>query len=399
MLTALFLVFAGALVAPVSGQTKEAEYKSADQNFYQRVSVLRAEPAAVILAPGQYREKDGSYFVTLHRKPPAELYIQVTRDWLEPLTPPSMTPLGIDPDVMKVRSLQGDVQVATPDKPANFVPAIEGMSIPNGTAVKTGPGGSAAVLFGGVNSARFAPGSQALVEQTITPELRSTRIDLKAGTVFSKVGLRKGEKQDYQVHTPFGVAAARGTDFVCVALPDRTDVWIAQGTVKFDRTDGQPVGTIKAEGKDGLKIIRFPVMQDAHQSMMATAQTMTLAMNFIPTVNVQLKTLRDQLAQGVKMTPQEKTYMSYLKQVTCLIKLAPVAPPPEPPKPAPPTMKKSKMKTTMTPRIMPTRAEASMTPRFDLGPSSVSKPSASTPATTTSEPEAPIAHGPNDTAP
>ncbi len=91
---------------------------------------------------------------------------------------------------MQIRELQGDVQVALPDNPTNFTPATESLPIPNGTVVKTGPDGTAAVLFGGIDSARLTPGTEALVQQTVTPELRSTRIDLRAGAVFSKVGLR-----------------------------------------------------------------------------------------------------------------------------------------------------------------------------------------------------------------
>ncbi len=121
-----------------------------------------------------------------------------------------------------------------------------------------------------------------------------------------------------------------------MTLADRTDVWIAQGTVEFDQPNGQMVGKVKAEGKTGLKLIRFPLMTDAHQAMEATAQTMTSAISFIEKVNEKVKTLRDQTAQGTKLTPQEKKYLSLLKQVPCLIRLTLVEPPAPPvPPPAP----------------------------------------------------------------
>ena len=319
-----------------SAGAKEAEYKQSGPEFYLRASVLKADPAAVILDAGSFRKEGDSYFVGGLRRPHQEIYMMVTREWLEPITPPNMpASLGVPPDVMQIREPQGDVEVAPPDNPTSFKPATEAMPIANGSIVKTGTDGTAAVLFGGINSARFTPNSQATVQQAVTPDLRSTRIDLTAGAAFSKVGLRPGEKQDYQVHTPFGVAAARGTDFVCVTLPDRTDVWVAQGTVQFDQPNGQTVGTVKSAGKGPLQIIRFPVIDDPHQAMMATSQTMTMAMNFIPMVNLKVKTLRDQIAQGVKMTPQEKKYLSLMKHVPCLIKLALVEPPPPPPPPKP----------------------------------------------------------------
>lgn len=314
------------------------EYKRSDTNFYWKGDVLKVYPNAVIIAADGYTAKGDSYFpIFTKKKAPKEIYVQVINDWIEPITPPDMPKsLGVAPDAMQIREPQGDVQVALPSAPANFVPATNGMTIPNGTVVKTGANGTAAVLLGGVNSARLIPNSEAAVQQTVTPQLRSTEIDLTVGAVFSKVGLRAGEKQDYKVHTPFGVAAARGTDFVSVAMPARTDVWIAQGTVQLDQPDGKMVGMVKSEGTGALKIVRFPVMTDPHQAMMAGAETMTAAMNFIPMVNQKTKALRDKVAAGGKLSPTEQDYMSRIKKVPCLIKLAlveaaaVVAPPPAP---------------------------------------------------------------------
>ena len=360
-----FSCAAVALLGLGNAQAKEAEYKAAGPDYYLRASVLKAEPGAVIVDAGGYRKEGDSYFVRESRRPSQEIYVTVMREWLEPITPPSMpASLGIAPDVMQIREPQGDVEVAPPDNPTAFKPATEAMPIENGAVVKTGTDGTAAVLFGGVNSARLTPNSEATVQQGVTPELRMTRVDLKSGVAFSKVGLRPGEKQDYQVHTPFGVAAARGTDFVCVAMPERTDVWVAQGTVQFDQPNGQTVGTVKSSGKGQLQIIRFPVIDDARAAMMATSQTMTEAMNFIPMVNLKVKTLRDQMAQGVKMTPQEKKYLSLMKHVPCLIKLTLVEtlPPPAPPKPVilapPPRAKAVEMSTETTTEVSGTSPRA-----------------------------------------
>jgi hypothetical protein len=325
------------LAAPVWGKTpaKEAEYKQTDTNFYFKSSVLKADPGAVFRPMSDFQKKGDSYFFHPRVRAPKEIYVEEMKEWLEPITPPSMpVSLGIAPDAMQIREPQGDVQVALPSNPAAFVAATDQMALPNGSVVKTGADGSAAVLFGGVNSVRFAPNSQGAVQQTVTPVLRSTEVDLRQGAAFSKVGLRAGEKQDYQVHTPFGVAAARGTDFVSVVMPDRTDVWIAQGTVELDQPNGQTVGTVKSDGKGSLKIIRFPVMADPHQAMLANAETMTMAMNFIPMADLKVKALRERVAQGGKLTPQERKYLSLIKKIPVLIKLTLVEPPPPPP-PAP----------------------------------------------------------------
>jgi biopolymer transport protein ExbD len=328
---ALLLTFTVGVAMGAKNDSKQAEYKRSDTNYYWKGDVLKAEPTAVILPMSELTKKGDSYFYTPKGKAPQDVYVQVENDWVEPLTPPTMpASLGIAPDAMQIREPQGDVTVALPSAPANFVPATDNMPIPNGSVVKTGGNGTAAVLMGGVDSVRLVPNSSAAVQQTVTATSRSTEIDLTAGAVFSKVGKRIGETQDFQVHTPFGVAAAKGTDFVTVALPARVDVWIAQGTVQLDQLDGKPVGTVTSEGTGALKIIRAPAMPDAQQSMMASSQTMTMALNFIPSVNVYVKALDDKMAQGVKLTPTERDYLNRIKKVPCLIKLALVAPPPAP---------------------------------------------------------------------
>ena len=367
------------LTGEMKAVAAEAEYKPADQNYYLRAAVLKADPAAVIFRAGDYRQENDSYLVKTHGKAPREVYVEVVKDWLEPVTPPSMPDsLGLEPDVMQIREPQGDVQVAPPNNPTGFVPATEGMPIANGSVIKTGANGTAAVLFGGIDSARLTPNSEALVQQTVMPELRSTRIDLKSGVVFSKVGFRPGAKQDFQVHTPFGIAFAKGTDFVCATLPDRTDVWVAQGTVVLQQPNGQAAGVVKSTGTGTLKVMRFPPIKDAQLALVATTQTLTLALDFIPTVNLKLKTLHDQTAQGVAMTKEEIKYLSYMKHVPVLLRLALVEPPTTPtpsvaptvPPPAPAPMLKPSTPALLSPPVfpppMPIKTDTSAAPRAEI---------------------------------
>jgi biopolymer transport protein ExbD len=339
--------------------TAEADYKRSDTNFYLRSDVLKAFPSAVVLPMGSYTQKDDTYVITPKKKAPKVVYVEVSNDWIEPVTPPDAPPaLAMAPDAMQVREPQGDVEVAMPSAPAAFAPATDGMAIPNGAVVKTGADGTAAVLFGGVDSARLIPNSEAAVQQTVMPQTRSTEIDLTIGAVFSKVGKQEGVTQDYKVHTPFGVASARGTDFVTVAMPRRTDVWIAQGTVELDQTGGEKVGVVSSEGTGSLKIMRFPVMAGAHDTMMANAETMTAAMDFIPLADRKIKALRDKMAAGTALTPGEQSYLARIKQVPCVIKLAliePIAPPPPPPRPGPAPVP-SPVPTETAPEPVPTPA-------------------------------------------
>jgi hypothetical protein len=315
---------------------KEAEYRRMNTNYYWKSDIVNVYPSAVILPADSFTQKGDSYLITPKKRAPKVLYMQVMSDWIEPITPPDMpTSLNIAPDAMQIREPQGDVQVALPSAPASYIPAAEGLILPNGSVVKTGADGTAAVLFGGVNSARLIPNSEAAVQQTVEPLARTTEIDLTKGAVFSKVGKQEGVTQDYRVHTPFGVAAARGTDFVTVAMQARTDVWIAQGTVALDQTDGQPVGSVSADGSGPLKIVRYPAMGTPGQTMLADSETMTAALNFIPIANQKVKALRDKLASGETLTGAEHDYLQRIKEVPCLIKLALVEPPPPPPPPVP----------------------------------------------------------------
>ncbi len=322
---------------------QEVEYRRADANFYLRSSVLQADDGAAIVAPADYTQKGDTYEVAIHHKAPHDLYVQVTNDWLEPITPPSMpASLDIAPNVMQIREPHGDVTVELPSNPDHFVPVTDRMVLPNGSVVKTGDDASTAVLFGGINSARLTPHSWAEMQQTVTPKLRETEVDLRSGAVFSKVGLRPGERQSFRVKTPFGIARARGTDFLTVTGPDHVDVFVAQGTVELDNARGDFLAETKSAGQGALQLLQSRRKSTGRKAPPATVtDELTMAMNFIPTVDLKIKALRDQVAQGGKLSDRETAYLKLIRKVPSLIKLtmvAPPAPPIPPPAPvAPPT--------------------------------------------------------------
>jgi hypothetical protein len=150
--------------------------------------------------------------------------------WSEPVTPPNGPPPPIRPNEMKLVEVHGPVTVKTPD--GNIVPGTNGMILPSGSTVQTASHASAAVFMGGVNSARLLPETEIAVQQNVNGSVRKTSIDLRQGTVFSRIGRRVGEKQDYQVRTPQGVAAARGTEMVDYLSPSGHHfIYVAKGTV------------------------------------------------------------------------------------------------------------------------------------------------------------------------
>ncbi|MCE0523414.1 MAG: FecR domain-containing protein [Methylacidiphilales bacterium] len=315
-----------------SGPLQAAKYERADANFYPRGDTLKLHPSTVIIKASSPTQQDYSYPPTSPKKAPKTIYAEVLNDWIEPITPPDMpASLGVPPDAMQIREPQGDVQVALPSAPANFAPVTDGMTIPNGAVVKTGANGTAAVLFGGVDSARLMPNSAAAVQQTVTAKTRSAEVDLTSGGVFSKVGTQVGVKGDYEAHTPFGNAEAHGGDFVTVMAADRVDVWVAQGTVTLvNPAATKTAASVTSTGAGPLKILRVPGIADPHQSVDADVETLTTILNFIPMANQKVKALRDKMANGAPLTANEQNYLHRIKQVPCLIKLALVEPPAPP---------------------------------------------------------------------
>ena len=318
--------------------SKSAEYKRSDANYYLKSDILKVNPIAVIIPKGGYTQQDDSYFFTPKIKAPKTLQFEVLNDWIEPITPPDAPPtLSMPPDAMQIREPQGNVRVALPSAPGNFTPVADGMPLVNGAVVKTGANATAAVLFGGVFSARLMPNSAAAVQQTVTATSRVVEVDLTSGGVFSKVGQQVGVKGEYSVHTPFGNAVARGTDFVTITTANRTDVWVAQGTVSLEPPDSKAGQMATSDGTGALKLMRFPAIADARQAMAADAETLTMIFDFIPMANQKIASLRAKITRGEKLTPGQQDYLNRIKQVPTLIKLALVekAPPP-PPAPTPP---------------------------------------------------------------
>lgn len=314
--------------AKAAGNSTPSEYKRADANFYGKGDVVKMHPTAIIIPIGGYTRKGDSYLFAPKKKAPKDMYVETVSDWIEPITPPGATSLGIAPDVMQIREPQGDVQVALPSAPANFSPVTDNMTLPDGAVVKTGANGTAAVLFGGVDSARLMPNSEAAVQQTVTAQARSAEVDLTTGGVFSKVGTQVGVKGNYEVHTPQGNASTQGGDFVTldyVAKTPHTDIWVAQGTVDLVQADGAKVGQVSSDGTGALHVLR--TVSNRAGALPLGVEELTTIFNFIPMANQKIKALRDKATGGATLTADEEAYLARIKSVPCLIKLALVEPP------------------------------------------------------------------------
>ena len=317
------------LPTPPAATGKSVQYKRADDKFYARGDVLNANPGALILPPTAFAQNGDTYTYTPTKKAPKILYAEVPNDWIEPITPPDMpASLNIAPDAMQIREPHGDVEVAQPNAPTTFSPAVDGQPLPNGAVVKTGADSTAAILFGGVDSARLMPNSEAAVQQAVASTSRAAEVDLTVGGVFSKVGTQIGVQSDYQVHTPYGTALASGGDFVTYTTTGRVDIWVAQGTVDLLQPDGKKFGSASSSGTGPLKLIRYPAIGNPDRSLQIDSESLTTILNFIPMANQKLAALHQKAAAGVPLTANEQTYMARIKQVPALVKLQMVAQPP-----------------------------------------------------------------------
>jgi len=191
------------------------------------------------------------------------------------------------------------------------------------------------VLFGGVDSARLMPNSEAAVQQTVTDKTRAAEVDLTSGGVFSKVGTQVGIDGKYEVHTASGNASATGGDFVTLIVNGRTDVWVASGAIELNHADGSKGVSATSDGNGPLKVMRLPAITDPHASFAADTETLSAVMNFIPLADQKLKALRAKKEPGPQggyiLSANEEAYLARIKKVPSVIKLALV----EPPAPAP----------------------------------------------------------------
>lgn len=221
--------------------------------------------------------------------------------WAEPVTPPSGKPPTVGIDEMKLVAVHGPVTLKLPD--GNTKPAANGMIIPSGTSISTGEHASAAVFMGGVDSVRLNPSTQAKISQSLEGDHRKTSINLRNGAIFNRVGHRQGEQQDYQVVTPQGVAAARGTNYaVAVTNVAGQQVTIAvteEGVVTLtDSTTGHQI-TITPEANGVVSIGSVPKLPLSLLTQVFVAVLLDLQ---------QFNTTMQAIANNPNPTPAELAY-------------------------------------------------------------------------------------------
>lgn len=233
--------------------------------------------------------------------PPAAPQQKEALYWSEPVTAPDGTVPQVSSNEMKLVEVQGPVSVRTASGVTKD--GEEGMIVPSGSTVSTAPGASAAVFMGGVNSVRILPASEAQISQHVSGSVRNTTIDLHDGTVFSRVGRRAGETQDYEVRTPEGVAAARGTELADHRGHGHHYVFVAKGIVEEIDSNGHVIDRLTGGGGVG-KGAMPPAgdIDEVFQQIMKELQPF----------NTKLQTVINHIHDGTA-TPREIAFYNNLK--------------------------------------------------------------------------------------
>lgn len=149
------------------------------------------------------------------------------------------TNLAAEPESGKVTVAVGDVQVIA--KAGDAPVAIKaGDKVAIGSTIKTGAGARAVVVITSRSAIRIAENSEVVLEvidETVLP--KKVTIDLKDGSLSALLKPNAAGELDFQVRTPSGVAAARGTFYAVVVKDGKGFAQVKEGRVEVIPAAGQ----------------------------------------------------------------------------------------------------------------------------------------------------------------
>jgi hypothetical protein len=144
--------------------------------------------------------------------------------------------LRAEPVKAVVESVHGTVEFAPPGS-SSFVPLKKGQELAVGSTIRTGGDGSAdiittpgsAIQLGGDSNLRINALAFAKSGSTVTQ--REAHLQLTSGVVSALIDPSTPKITDFQVQTPEGSAAARGTFYAVMVSHGKTYVSVQQGKV------------------------------------------------------------------------------------------------------------------------------------------------------------------------
>jgi len=148
----------------------------------------------------------------------------------------SVAALRAEPVKAVVESVHGTVEFAPPGS-SSFAPLKKGQELAVGSTIRTGSDGSAdimttpgsAIQLGADSNLRLNALAFAKSGSTVTQ--REAHVQLTSGVVSALIDPSTPKITDFQVQTPEGSAAARGTFYAVMVSHGKTYVSVEQGKV------------------------------------------------------------------------------------------------------------------------------------------------------------------------
>jgi hypothetical protein len=132
----------------------------------------------------------------------------------------------------KVTVSVGDVKVTPPGGAAKALAAGEIVAV--GSTVTTGPGARAVIVMTPRSAIRVGENSNVVIEEVAeaaTPP--KVTVDVKSGSLGALLKPGAGAEMDFQIKTPSGIAAARGTYYAVVVENGKGFAQVKEGKVEI----------------------------------------------------------------------------------------------------------------------------------------------------------------------
>jgi hypothetical protein len=144
--------------------------------------------------------------------------------------------LRAEPVKAIVDTVKGSVEFAPPGS-GSFAPLLKGQELPVGSSIRTGGDGQADIITTPGSAIHLGPNSNlrinalAFAKSGGTVTERQAHLQLDSGVVSALIDPSTPRVTDFQVQTPEGSAAARGTFYAVAVSHGKTYVSVDRGKV------------------------------------------------------------------------------------------------------------------------------------------------------------------------
>jgi hypothetical protein len=142
-------------------------------------------------------------------------------------------PILAPPERIQLAVLNGPVFIIDKES-GKKTEAADGMSVANGTNIRTGAGGRAEMLFGGSTSVVIGRQSSIeLLSVERNPEHEYYMVRLQNGTVECRINL-KNRESSFNIATEYSLITVHGTHFLVTLTPEHIEVELKEGSITMN---------------------------------------------------------------------------------------------------------------------------------------------------------------------